>query len=60
MMMVPVALGTMCAALISASLLPVIGWRGVAFTGAAPLVTSILIFFIVPESTRWLRVAGPQ
>ena len=34
MMVVPVALGTMFAAMISASLLPVIGWRGVAFTGA--------------------------
>lgn len=58
MMVVPVALGTMFAAMISASLLPVIGWRGVAFTGAAPLVTSLLILFIVPESVRWLLSRG--
>src|SRR5277367_2326795 len=33
MMVVPVALGTMFAAMISSGLLPVIGWRGVAATG---------------------------
>ena len=42
MMVVPVALGTMFAAMVSASLLPIIGWRGVAFTGAAPIVSSLL------------------
>jgi putative MFS transporter len=36
MMVVPVALGTMFAAMISAGLLPVIGWRGVAGTRGAP------------------------
>src|ERR1700686_4075005 len=35
MMVVPVALGTMFAAMSSASLLPVIGWRGVAATSVA-------------------------
>ena len=58
MMVVPVALGTMFAAMVSASLLPVIGWRGVAFTGAAPIVTSLLILLIVPESVRWLLSRG--
>src|SRR3974390_3295579 len=58
MMVVPVALGTMFAALVSASLLPVIGWRGVAFTGALPIVTSLLIVWIVPESVRWLLSRG--
>jgi putative MFS transporter len=58
MMVVPVALGTMFAAMVSASLLPVIGWRGVAFTGAAPIITSLLILFIVPESVRWLLSRG--
>jgi putative MFS transporter len=58
MMVVPVALGTMFAAMISASLLPVIGWRGVAATGALPIVTSILIALIAPESVRWLLSRG--
>lgn len=58
MMVVPVALGTMFAAIISAGLLPVIGWRGVAATGAAPIITSLLILMIVPESVRWLLSRG--
>jgi MFS transporter, putative metabolite:H+ symporter len=58
MMVVPVALGTMFAAMISAGLLPVIGWRGVAFTGGVPIITSLLILFIVPESVRWLLSRG--
>jgi putative MFS transporter len=58
MMVVPVALGTMFAAMISASLLPVIGWRGVAATGAMPIVTSLLIAWIAPESVRWLLSLG--
>src|ERR1700744_4330078 len=58
MMVVPVALGTMFAAMVSASLLPVIGWRGVAFTRASPIVPSLLILWIVPESVRWLLSRG--
>src|SRR5260370_16133354 len=58
MMVVPVALGTMFAALISANLLPVIGWRGVAATGAMPILTSLLIAWIAPESVRWLLSCG--
>ena len=58
MMVVPVALGTMFAAMISASLLPIIGWRGVALTGALPIVPSLLIAWIAPESVRWLLSRG--
>src|ERR1700674_4034737 len=58
MMVVPVALGTMFAAMSSANLLPVIGWRGVAATGAMPIVTSLLIAWIAPESVRWLLSRG--
>jgi len=58
MMVVPVALGTMFAAMISANLLPVIGWRGVAATGAMPILTSLLIAWIAPESVRWLLSRG--
>ena len=58
MMVVPVALGTMFAAVISSSLLPVIGWRGVAATGAMPIITSLLLAWIAPESVRWLLSRG--
>jgi putative MFS transporter len=58
MMVAPVALGTMFAAMISARLLPVIGWRGVAATGAIPIITSLLIAWIAPESVRWLLSRG--
>src|SRR5580698_3082322 len=58
MMVVPVALGTMFAAVISANLLPVIGWRGVAATGAVPIITSLLLAWIAPESVRWLLSRG--
>ena len=58
MMVVPVALGTLFAAAIASNLLPVIGWRGVAATGALPIVTSLLIAWIAPESVRWLLSRG--
>src|ERR1700753_1402359 len=58
MMVVPVALGTMFAAMISANLLPVIGWRGGAATGAMPIFTSLFIALIAPESVRWLLSRG--
>jgi len=38
--------------------LPVLGWRGVAATGAMPIVTSLLIAWIAPESVRWLLSRG--
>src|ERR1700761_2768423 len=58
MMVVPVALGTLFAAAIASNLLPVIGWRGVAATGALPIVSSLLIAWISPESVRWLLSRG--
>jgi putative MFS transporter len=58
LMVVPVALGTLFAAMIAASLLPVIGWRGVAMTGGLPIISSLLILLIVPESVRWLLSRG--
>jgi MFS transporter, putative metabolite:H+ symporter len=58
LMVAPVALGTMFAAMVAASLLPVIGWRGVAATGALPIITSLLIAWISPESVRWLLSRG--
>jgi putative MFS transporter len=58
LMVAPVALGTLFAAIIAANLLPVIGWRGVAATGALPIITSLLIAWVAPESVRWLLSRG--
>ena len=53
-MVAPAALGTFFAALLASHLMPVIGWRGLAATGALPVFISIAIWFVVPESVRWL------
>lgn len=57
-MVVPVSLGVLLAALSAATLLALIGWRGIAALGAAPLVLAIIMTFIIPESVRWLLVRG--
>ncbi len=57
-LVVPVALGTLLAAIIAANLLPLIGWRGVAATGALPVITSLLIALVAPKSVRWLLSRG--
>lgn len=54
LMLAPVALGTFLAALLAAHLMPVIGWRGLAATGALPVLVSLGIWLWVPESPRWL------
>src|SRR5205807_813811 len=46
--------GSMLAGIIAASLLPVIGWRGLFLIGLSPLVLVFMIRFWVPESPRWL------
>ncbi|MGA2992790.1 MAG: MFS transporter, partial [Candidatus Korobacteraceae bacterium] len=54
LMIAPVALGTMLAALLAAQLLPLLGWRGLAATGALPILISVGIWLWAPESVRWL------
>jgi putative MFS transporter len=54
LMVAPVALGTFFAAIIAAYLMPLIGWRGVAATGALPILISVAVMLWVPESARWL------
>lgn len=54
LMLAPVALGTFFAALLSAHLMPLIGWRGLALTGALPIFISLGIWLWAPESVRWL------
>jgi putative MFS transporter len=48
----------MIAAAVSASLLSVFGWRGIAAVGFAPLVVAALAFFVLPESLRWMVATG--
>src|SRR3954470_3533253 len=50
--------GSMLAGIIAASLLPVIGWRGLFLVGLSPLVLVFMIRYWVPESPRWLMRVG--
>ncbi|MCA6124270.1 MFS transporter [Bradyrhizobium sp. WSM 1704] len=55
---IPVSLGILAASLTAATLLQLIGWRGLAALGFLPLVPAILIALIMPESVRWLVSRG--
>jgi putative MFS transporter len=55
---IPVSLGILAASLTSATLLQVIGWRGLAMLGFAPLIPAVLIALVMPESVRWLVTRG--
>jgi putative MFS transporter len=50
--------GSLLAGVFAASLLPVIGWRGLFLVGLLPLVLVFLIRWWVPESPRWLIRKG--
>jgi putative MFS transporter len=50
--------GSLLAGIIAASLLPVIGWRGLFVVGLSPLVLVFMIRYWVPESPRWLMRVG--
>lgn len=49
-------LGTLLASATAATLLSVLGWRGVAALGLAPAALGLVAIFAVPESVRWLVV----
>ncbi len=54
-----VPLGSLLAALLAILLLDVIGWRGMFWIGALPLVTLLpLAFLKMPESPAWLASRG--
>ena len=54
-----VPVGTLLAALLAIVLLDLIGWRGMFWIGALPLVTLLpLAFFKMPESVAWLAATG--
>lgn len=50
--------GGLLASTTSAALLAALGWRGVAMLGVSPAIVGILIWFLVPESVRWLVAKG--
>lgn len=51
-------LGTLLASATAAVLLSVLGWRGVAALGMTPVLLSVLVVLLVPESIRWLLAKG--
>ena len=54
-----VPLGSLLAALLAILLLAAIGWRGMFWIGALPIVTLLpLAFFKMPESPAWLASRG--
>ena len=54
-----VPLGSLCAAGLAIVLLPLIGWRGMFWIGALPLITLLpLAYFKMPESVVWLAARG--
>ncbi|MBV9561107.1 MAG: MFS transporter [Bradyrhizobium sp.] len=55
---IPVSLGVLTASLTAATLLHLIGWRGLAALGFIPLLPAALIALITPESVRWLVTRG--
>ncbi len=52
------SLGILLAATSAGLLLGVLGWRGLSFLGAAPLIPALLAYVFLPESARWLHATG--
>jgi putative MFS transporter len=50
--------GALLASATSATLLDLLGWRGVAMLGAVTIPVGIAIALVVPESVRWLAAMG--
>ena len=54
-----IPLGSMLSALLAMGLMQHIGWRGMFWIGAVPIVTLLpLAFFKMPESVAWLAARG--
>lgn len=54
LMIVFATVGILVASGTAAWLLNLLGWRGVAFLGIAPLIPGALTWLVAPESMRWL------
>ncbi|HZU90333.1 MAG TPA: MFS transporter, partial [Stellaceae bacterium] len=50
--------GPFLASLAAATLLPALGWRGLAMLGLVPIAIGALVWVFVPESVRWLTAKG--
>ena len=50
--------GTLLSSLTAATLLSILGWRGVAALGAAPALVAVLASLLIPELVRWLIAKG--
>jgi MFS transporter, putative metabolite:H+ symporter len=55
---VPVGVGLLLASVAAATLLQLIGWRGLAALGFSPIAVGILLWLFIPESIRWLVARG--
>ena len=55
---IPASMGVVTASIVVSALFPVLGWRGVAALGLAPIVIGIALAFVAPESIRWLLANG--
>jgi len=55
---VPAGLGLLLAASVVSVLFPVLGWRGTALLGYAPILLVLVLAFVAPESARWLIAKG--
>ncbi|MCK8786085.1 MFS transporter [Roseomonas sp. NAR14] len=54
-----IPIGAVCGGLVSAALLPTLGWQAVFHVGGIlPLVTAVLLIARLPESARFLIVRG--
>ena len=55
---IPAGLGVLLASVVVSSLFPVLGWRGTAALGIAPILFAGALAFVAPESARWLLSKG--
>ncbi len=57
-MAIPAGIGLLAASTIVTTLFPVLGWRGVAALGFVPILFTIPLTLIIPESAKWLISKG--
>jgi MFS transporter, AAHS family, 4-hydroxybenzoate transporter len=58
---ISIGLGIMAAGFIAASLIPIFGWKIIFWiAGLGPLAISALVFFVLPESPRFLLSISPR